>query len=598
MTVEPGRGGNRWVVGVPEGLLYFLLPVVIALATGRSMLREVLAGGLVNPDSYMRLVRIEQMLRQHGVAYVVDRDGSGAGALLHWSHLLDSLLCVMAAPFALVLHQQAALHMAAALCGPLSLGVLGLALAWAAAPLADRRWLWLAPMAGALPISIVAYGLPGVAHHHVMLVVIAVMVGGYALRAALGVATARAGLAIGAWAGMGIWLSPESMPFSLMAFGGMWLVWLSAPERRDVATMIRTTGLSFLLVVGCAFAVDPPYAGYGAVVIDRVSIVYVALALVVGAMACACWFIDRMKLRQATQVAAALVLAAVGLGLWLALFPTVIRGPDGLMTARQTQEFLGSIREMQPAKGLMNCVEWLLTGSLTALVLIWLAVSRRSLLLGYAALCALAMVAIGALHARFAAYAGAAGAVMLPVLLTCCTQDVLGWREASMASVRIALFTVFLLAPRAESLPGLASSAKAANAEPVPDCSVSFLAPMLEPYAGQVILAHVNDTPELLYRTRLLTVASLYHRNLAAFLRWRAAWFSHPSDTVPGEVRQTGASLVLFCARKRGWTVRDAELPTDSLAARMQRGEIPPWLHELYRDPASGNVLYGIAAAN
>src|SRR5580658_4814078 len=76
-------------------------------------------GGLSNPDTYMRLVRLRETLRAGHPVYVVARDGSGHGTLLHWSHLLDSLLCVVALPFSLVLNQETAVHVAALLFGPL-----------------------------------------------------------------------------------------------------------------------------------------------------------------------------------------------------------------------------------------------------------------------------------------------------------------------------------------------------------------------------------------------------------------------------------------------------------------------------------------------
>ena len=85
-------------IGVPERALYLLAPMLIAFAVGIHQLPGVIAGGLTGPDSYMRLVRLEDKLRQHQIAYVVVGDGSGAGTLLHWSHLLDLVLSLLAAP--------------------------------------------------------------------------------------------------------------------------------------------------------------------------------------------------------------------------------------------------------------------------------------------------------------------------------------------------------------------------------------------------------------------------------------------------------------------------------------------------------------------
>jgi hypothetical protein len=593
MTQRTRQDNRSLRIGIGEGLLYALLPMLIAMATGIRTLPGVIAGGLLNPDSYMRIVRLEAALQHHEFGYIVARDGSGTGTLLHWSHLVDFLLVLLAAPLHLVLDSHAALHAAAAAFGPLSMAALGVALAWAAAPLAERRWLWLAPSAVALSPTIVSYGLPGVTHHHVLLVLCAVMTGGYALRGALALTGPRAGLAMGAWAGVGIWMSPESMPLSLMAFGGLWLAWLTMPERRDLAPMIRITGVGFLAVVTAGFAVDPPYAGYASVEIDRISVVYLVLAFAVCMMGCAAAALDRLQLRGTWRIASGLVIPILYLTVWLGLFPTVVLGPAGLMSAQETRAFLGGITEMMPVRHISEAVEFLMTGVLTTIVLAWLGVSRRSLLLGYVTLCACALLVLGAMHIRFAAYATAAAAVMLPMLITRCTSYLAAWPEAAQAGARVGLMALFVLLPRAEGLPGVSSSASAATNETAPTCSLSNLDAMLASHAGQVVLADPSDAPELLYRTRVLTVGSLYHRNVAAFMRLRDAWRSGPSDSVPQAVRQTGASLVLAChGAARSLLV--ADLPQQTLLDRLNHGDVPPWLHKLDQDPQSGNALYEV----
>ena len=103
--------------------------------------------------------------------------------------------------------------------------------------------------------------------------------------------------------------------------------------------------------------------------------------------------------------------------------------------------------------------------------------------------------------------------------------------------------------------------------------------------------------PELLYRTGILTVGSLYLRNVAAFMRLRAAWRSGPSDAVPEAVRATGATLVLVCTHAGVHAGRSSlvgDLPPETLLDRLNRGQVPPWLKEVAKDPASGHVLYRI----
>jgi hypothetical protein len=480
---------------------------------------------------------------------------------------------------------HAALHAAAVVFGPLCMAALGVALCWAISPLVERRWLWLTPVAAALSAPIASYGLPGVVHHHVPLLVVSVMTCGYALRGALGLARKGDGLAMGAWAGVGIWLSPESMPFTLIAFGGLWFAWLLSP-RSGLARMIGGTAAGFFVVVTATFAVDPPYAGYGSVEIDRVSVVYVGLAVALACAACGAMLIERAK---QWRVTAGVVVPALCIVVWLACFPAVIRGPDGLMSAHDTQAMLGGISEMLPVHGIAESIEFLLTGSIATLALAWFSVSRRSLLLAYAALCACIMVALGALHVRFAAYPSTLAAAMLPLLVARFSASLADWPESSQALARVGLMAAFVLLPCGVAF----SQAKAATGAAAPNCSLDDSASLLAGHAGQIVLANPGGSPELLYRTHVLTVGSLYHRNVAAFMRLRAAWRSGPSDAVPAAMHATGASLVLFCpSPARSMLV--ADLPPDTLLDRLNQGHVPPWLRKLSEDPRSGNVLYEV----
>jgi hypothetical protein len=97
----------------------------------------------------------------------------------------------------------------------------------------------------------------------------------------------------------------------------------------------------------------------------------------------------------------------------------------------------------------------------------------------------------------------------------------------------------------------------------------------------------------LLWRTGVHTVGSLFHRNVVAFMRLRAALFSPDSPTLPEAVSATGATLVLICPDKTSRLIQPVG-PADSLMARLRRGEVPSWLEVVTHDPASGYVLYRI----
>jgi hypothetical protein len=589
-----------------EASAYFAIAAVLDTVIGLRSFPGVLHGDLLNPDSYMRLDRLHDILVRHAPLHVVLRDASGTGAVLHWSHLLDSLLLLLALPLRPLLSQPAALHVAAVLVGPLAMGLLGIATAWAMAPIADREWRWLAPVQAGAAFPIAVYGLPGVAHHHVLLAVAAVMMAGAAGRAATG--DRAAGCRLGVWAGAAIWLSPESWPFVLMAFGGCGLAWMLSArgpgvrQSRDLAVgeALTAAGSLFLLVAACAFTVDPPLAGFGSVEIDRLSVVYLVLAAVTCATGWTLWGLDRASVAAARRIWVAAVVAATGLGLWFALFPAVLRGPSGLVDAEALRIFSSGIQEMQPVASLAQAVGFLLDGAVATLLLVWFAVSRRSLLWAYGALCIVVMLVLGQRYVRFSTYPAAAAAAMLPVILTECTRLLATRPKIVQAAARVAVIALMILTYPAYLVLGEArADDRAASRRPAgaPDCRVSKLGPMLAPYAGQVVLTDVNDVPELLYRTGILTVGSLYLRNVAGFMRLRAAWRSGPSDMVPEAVQATGATLVLACPDFGPYAGRSslvADLPPETLLDRLNRGEVPLWLKEVARDPASGHVLYRI----
>jgi hypothetical protein len=597
-TMRRTQSGSRWQSGRSDALSpgamlsYAVLAMGIVVVSSRRLLPPVLDGGLINPDSYMRLVRLEATVQAHAIVDVVARDGSGAGTLLYWSHLLDSFILLIATPLALVVDPHTALRWACAALGPLCIGGLGVAVAWTAAPFAERRWLWLGPVLAAVSPAIASYGLPGVAHHHVPLVVTAVAIAGWVARMLTGRSGPTAGWSLGAWAGAGIWLSPEAMPFVLMGFLALWLGWLADGRRTDLAAGIGNAGLAFFIVGCAAFTVDPPPGGYGTIKIDRLSVVYVGLALACCLAGMSVALTNHPRFAGAAGRAFAIGVAALGGVIWLGVFPAVLRGPDGVVDATDAALFFSGISEMQPARSLTAALTHLSGGAIAAAALGWFAWHQRSWLICYGALCAIGLIALGAVHLRFAAYVAAAAAILLPVIVSRIEPALARMSSTAPAIARIAVISAALLAPRAEGLPDLVGAAHAHEVAAA-NCSVRHLDTMLRPFAGQVVLANVNDTPELLYRTGILTVGSLYHHNLAGFLRLRAAWRSGPSSTEPDAVRRTGAAVVLFCPHPGRWSLID-DLPPDTLADQLARHAVPAWLAEAATDPASGNILYRV----
>jgi hypothetical protein len=565
-----------------NALLLFVIGCLPVLAiSGFFNLSAVLGGELFNPDSYMRLVRIEEGLRTGHIGHVVANDGSGAGTVLHWSHLLDSLLVLMAAPLEPLLGWHRALFIAAATLGPVSVGLLGLALGWAAAPLADRRWLWAGSLATGLMAPVIGYSLLGVAHHHVLMAAALALMLGWIGRAVQ--REPNAGWRAGVAAAAAIWLTPETMPLLLAAFGLLMIFWLKQPADRKLAQAIGQSGIAFAVVLALAFAVDPP-PEMMAVKIDRLSIVYVGL----GTALCVAGFIvvalARSRLNDASRRWLGIGLTSLPLLAWAALFPAVLHGPDGLIDAASAQALMGDIAEMQSIHDFSLAVTYLLPGTIAVVYAAIRAIRTRSWGWGYGALIGLACVGLGQWHIRFTMYPACLAAALLPIVLTDASRLS---RPAVRPIARIAAWLVFVFLP---CVPGLISHPAAAEGRV---CRVTDAVSLLAPHAGAIVLSSPTDVPELLYRTKVKTVGSFYHRNVSAYLRLRAAWRSLSSSTEPEAVRETGADFILVCPGAP--TVSFADEPHgDTLWQRLGAGIVPPWLEESARGPGGAPILYRV----
>jgi hypothetical protein len=278
----------------------------------------------------------------------------------------------------------------------------------------------------------------------------------------------------------------------------------------------------------------------------------------------------------------------------------VALGTEGLQDVELVRAMNSVVAEMQPIVTLAGTLTFLTPGFLGLAVLLFLAWRTsgpaRWLAL-YAAVCVVAMLVLGFLHFRFSTYSAVAGIVVLPVGLTVAgrapapQRRLLGFLVVPPlvgSALRVNLLLGFLLVPllAAASTPPAASGSTS--------CDGAAASRLLAPAAGAVVLTDPNLVPELLYRTPILTVGSLYHRNAAAFMRLRAAWRAEPGDAVPEAVQATRARFVLACRgdQRRSSLVQD--LPKTTLWDALIAGTPPAWLTEVAKDVQSGLVLYRV----
>lgn len=567
--------------------------VMSCLASARNI-PIVLHGGLIDPDSYMRLLRIDQGIAHGRLVNMVQRDDSGSPLIIEWSRLFDGIIVALAAPLAPWLGWHRAVFIAGVATGPLAAGALSAALAFAVRPFSERVFLWTIPLIGLLIPGIRGFAGFGIIHYHIAQIALVALTAGCALRAPTdrGAAWGTGGSA--AWStgisgGFALWMMPETMPFVLLCFLALGYVWLFRP----IGPTIRRAGLGFLATLAVALWLDPPHGGFLVAESDRLSIIYVML----GAAVCAAglWLdhLDHAILSAARRAWIGIAGAFAFFCLWLATYPAVALGPYGLIPPHDMKLFFGHMSETQPVHGLTMALMLLGPGTLALIYGLTQALrSRRDrLVLGAWVILSTGLTLSLALTGRFVIfqqYPAGFAAALLPIALTDATARLRAW-PIRAASARIAMICGVLIMPYA---PIIAQAAIAVPTWHRPTCPVRHLAPLLAPAAGAVVLTPFTAVPELLYRTKIITVGSLYQHGIAGYLRAWYAWRT-PAPDRRAALARTKAAYILFCAGGKHRSP-PTTLPATALSSVLDHNDPPPWLTRIGQNRKSGFVLYRI----
>ncbi|MDE8349441.1 MAG: hypothetical protein POG74_08165 [Acidocella sp.] len=550
----------------------------------------VFSGSLTDPDSYMRLVRILQGVQQGHLVIDVARDDSGAGVMVEWSRLLDALIWGMALPFVPSLGWHDALLVAGDLLSPLGIGLLGVALAFVIEPFVARPFLFVTAIAAATLPGLQTFASPGVVHYHILLLVLIAFTTGFVIRAWHG--ERWHGFLAGVCGGLAIWLTPETMPFVLMAFAVLLLRWMYEKN----GSVIAAGAAGFIDVMGFGLALDPPEGGYNAIEIDRLSLVYVALGLLLLVGGLCLWRIDHWKPSKLNRPFGASLMAALVIA-WVAAFPQVVMGPYGLMSHDDYHRFFGVMMELQPLHGLHDFMPFIFPGLLALLYSLfrtWRAQTAQARLIWlYVSAVLLLTLILAAKFILFVGFPAEITAALVGVMLS----DV-SWRlrdaptQAMLA--RITCITTILVIPLLPIFPAAGHT----SSLPAASCEMRHIDTLLAPIGTAITLAPPDATPELLFRTQVTTVGSLYQHGVPGFLRLSDAWRTVPGAAVPGAtvpaaVIASRASYVLFCGSPIRNLIVD-DLPATTLWDALNDNQPPSWLRLQSQDSSTGWRLYKI----
>ena len=566
----------------PEPSTLLLVIIILACAATTLLtgnLQGVFEGKLIDTDSYARVSRIEAMFEVGRVLQYTPRDNGGLNIPLHWTHLLDAMILLLMLPLRLFFPLHEALRLAGAAIGPASTAMVAVsAFLTVRLSAGSGRFAISAAVLAALAPGIVAYGAFGRADHHVVLAAIAVIMPALAYVAGTGRRGLMPAAMAGVFGGLGEWVSPEALPFMLIAWGITALRDVEAERRVGPRALAFAGGHLALMLF--AWLIDPPAGGRFAVEIDRLSMAYVELA--------AGMFVVPLVLRRFTPDVAspwlASILAGATLGMpvavWVVYYAGVAKAPGGIAAPAATERVWQYVAELQPATSLENLGLLIVFPALVLAVslgaLLWRTRTPMTLLL---AIFAGFLLYMGIKHIRFAMYLELAAVVALGVVI-----EVVSRREAARVW-RLALLAAWLgLLVGPYVLSSVLPSKKNAD-ERGASCDPRPLTRDLEPLAGQIVLTTFSDGPEVLYFTRVITVAGPYHRAEQQIMRSMDAFDeTNFAGAMPASFAVTKATAVLMCTKDR--------VQPGTFAAALKEGRPPDWLVERPLDPKSGYRLY------
>ncbi|HJQ58532.1 MAG TPA: hypothetical protein VJ890_16605 [Vineibacter sp.] len=556
--------------------LVAILAVALSLAGGAT--GGAFNGLLIDTDSYTRVSRILASIEAGTILDHVPRDNAGVPIALHWSHLLDAILLLLALPLWPLLGAPDALRLAGAALGPLTAAGAALAAMYAARVLgAATISAFTAGVVAALSHSIMNYGALGRADHHVLLGALGLLapVLAYADRTA---GFARPAAWGGVASGLGLWLSPEMLPFALLA----WAVAIIRDTEADGRFGRRATQYcaALLAVLLLATVIDPPSSGRWAVELDRLSRPFLELAALMTAVTLLARLLPTMPVGWPTAIGAGCV-ALLAIVPWVVMYPAMLHGAEGVFSPEGWTRIWRFNNEMRTPLRAANdiavsmAVPTAVLG-LAAALLLWR--RRRPIdVLAVAGACLVAYLACR--YIRLTIYLQLAAAVAAGLVL----QHLTG-RLAESVRRLTTISAAFCLA--------LAPFIGGALFRPTGDlddggsaCDARAVAADLAPFSGKVVLTWLNDAPTVLFFSKVTVAAAPYHRAERRIFDvidiFTATSFA---DAPPEALGRTGATAVLVCSIQ--------SFRPGSLGEALAKGQPPAWLAERPVGTASRYRLY------
>ncbi|MCW8915068.1 MAG: hypothetical protein OQK24_04350 [Magnetovibrio sp.] len=567
----------------------------------------VIAPGFIgNPDAYVRLERIRQLMVDGGwFERVFQRVGMDDQLILHWTRPLDALVIVATWIAESFTTSPDPLMLAGT--------VISLPAAWIALYLASN----LPSIAGehrpmalgltALFISLLPYfyfvfiaqGWPD--HHGLLLIlfILALLLG----HNILDQDSKRSAWGLGFVQALAIWISPESLVSIGALHIGFGLLWAMGLNKNVSRLVLRST-IALALGVFAALWIE-----FGAIskldlALDRLSLFSLALSLVLVGIWTSLYFLEKKVLTPVIRIFAGLITSAIAAALLIALVPQAVHGPMAHADTWFVNVWTGVFSDgftLGVSFGLILCALSILIGvammirshgnnhvqlqaslayitpSLVLFCLLSWASSERWIT--YAQLCAIPYLFAGfaKLWDHMSQRKNRIWVLIRPLSLF----TILG-----LASLNTVIAQVMYLNPKWNTTIDVYDKMKNMRCD-IPKTVVQ-LHVLEQDYGPQVILAHSNVTPTYLYHTNHRVLSVPIHPNADAVHDSVSALLSTEPD-VPKDI---AADVIVVCPV--GPEMIAYQRNQETLHARLSLGRSVPGMTLLYDLGAYEAKIYAI----
>jgi len=593
-TIRGSFGAERPVL--PFLLLMLALFQALWLVYGNV---PVLEGAIVDTDGYMRLNRVLHLVESGDwFQTTYPRSNAPYGEGQHWTRPMDVLLIAGALPATIFVPFPTALHGWAVLFGPFT-GIFALlALMWVARPIFDREHLLILGGLFLLQPGIMEQFFAGRVDHHGILLICAMLLVGCVYRMAFSSKQLKMSVVAGLIAGMGMWVSVETiiaLLISLAFLSGCWIVHGSGFGKR-IAVMATT----LWVVTTVAIFVERGAEQFFLEEYDRISIVYWSAFSVLALF----WILvgllegeSRLPVKRSQRLLAGLLGGVVLGAIFLTLYPKAIYGPMVDIDPQVMTILWNRVNETQPLLSTDSWqfgqfIFWLgiaLPGIPYLAWLIWKeSDTKRQLFWMVIGLAVVVCIPLSINERRWAQYAE----MLLLFPYTHLILYILGKVDRSVRIPWCGVLKGGIVAIGASGCILGGSTLMAAEKSEMKEsnsnnCPLMALSRYLSDPKGwgdreRSIMNFINFGPELLYRTPHRVVATPYHRNASGIIdAYRV--FSHSSEKEIKTILQTRKiDLLLICPA----SAIEADYYKDpgggeTLYQHLLDDPVPPWLQEI-----------------